>query len=62
MDLVALAWLGRGDGGPEAWTTLRAEAARERSARTASYLLKIPMLSDYLADALAQFGQTCDYG
>ena len=28
VDLVALTWLGRGDGGLEDWRELRAEAAR----------------------------------
>jgi hypothetical protein len=61
IDLVALAWLGRGDGSREDWATLRAEAAREHSERTAaSYLIRTPMLPDYLGDALSEFGRTCD--
>jgi hypothetical protein len=39
VDLVALAWLGRGDGTLEDWEDLRAEAARLHNKRTASYLL-----------------------
>ena len=60
IDLVTLAWLGRGDGSLEDWGELRAEAARVHNKRTASYLLGMPLLSDYLDEALAQFGQSCD--
>jgi hypothetical protein len=59
-DLVALAWLGRGDGTIEDWRDLRAEAARAHNKRTASYLLGMPLLADHLEEALAQFGRSCD--
>lgn len=32
------------------------EAARARNKRTAEYLLGIPLLGDYLDEALSQFG------
>ena len=54
IDLVALAWLGRGDGELGDWNDLRAEAARAHNRRTAEYLLGMPLLSDYLEEALAQ--------
>ncbi|MCI0599683.1 MAG: DUF3775 domain-containing protein [Beijerinckiaceae bacterium] len=60
VDLVALAWLGRGDGTIEDWDELRAEAARAHNKRTASYLLGMPLLADHLQEALSQFGQSCD--
>jgi Protein of unknown function (DUF3775) len=60
VDLVALTWLGRGDGGIEDWSALRAEAARAHNRRTAAYLLGIPLLSDYLEEAAAQFGISCN--
>jgi hypothetical protein len=60
VDLVALTWLGRGDGGIEDWNDLRAEAARAHNRRTASYLLGMPLLSNHLEDALSQFGISCD--
>ncbi|MCC6887888.1 MAG: DUF3775 domain-containing protein [Hyphomicrobiales bacterium] len=60
IDLVALAWLGRGDGTIDDWPDLRAEAARAHNARTASYLLGIPLLPDYLEDGLSQFGLSCE--
>ena len=59
-DLVALAWLGRGDGTIEDWEELRAEAARAHNSRTAAYLLGTPLLADHLEEALSQFGQSCD--
>ena len=60
IDLVTLAWLRRGDGSLEDWDELRAEAARAHNKRTTSYLLGMPLLADYLDEALAQFGHSCD--
>lgn len=60
VDLVTLAWLGRGDGTLEEWADLRAEAARMHNRRTASYLLGIPLLPDYLEEALAEFALSCE--
>jgi len=60
VDLVTLAWLGRGDGTLDDWSELRAEAARAHNRRTASYLLGMPLLADYLEEALSQFGISCD--
>lgn len=62
VDLVALAWLGRDDNTIEDWESLREEAQRAHSSRktqTAEYLLGMPLLSDYLEEGLAQFGQSC---
>jgi hypothetical protein len=56
IDLVALMRLGRGDGGIEEWQTLRREAAEGRNGRIASYLLGEPLLSDFLAEGLDEFG------
>ncbi|MCA1404077.1 DUF3775 domain-containing protein [Ensifer sp. IC3342] len=62
IDLVALTWLGRGDGKLEDWDDIRAQAAESHNNRTAAYLLGIPLLADYLEEALAQFGESCqDY-
>jgi hypothetical protein len=60
VDLVALAWLGRGDGGIEDWDELRAEAARAHNKRTATYLLGMPLLPDHLEEALSAFGLSCE--
>jgi hypothetical protein len=60
VDLVTLAWIGRGDGALEEWEELRAEAARAHDRRSvASYLLGLPLLADYLEEALAAFGLSC---
>lgn len=59
VDLVALTWLGRGDGNIEDWADLRAEAARAHNRRTASYLLGMPLLADHLDDAISRFGISC---
>jgi hypothetical protein len=58
IDLVALMWLGRGDGDLDSWHDLRAEATRAHNNRTASYLIGTPMLADYLEEALSQFGKS----
>jgi hypothetical protein len=60
IDLVALMWLGRGDGDLENWRDLRAEAERAHNNRTASYLIGTPMLADYLEEALSQFGKSLE--
>ncbi len=60
IDLVTLAWIGRGDGTLEDWNELRAEATRAHNKRTAAYLLGMPLLPDYLEEGLAAFGLSCD--
>jgi hypothetical protein len=60
VDLVTLAWLGRGDGTLDDWDELRAEATRAHNKRTASYLLGLPLLPNYLEDGLSQFGICCE--
>ena len=58
IDLVALMWLGRGDGDLDSWRDLRNEASRAHNNRTASYLIGTPMLAEYLEEALTRFGIT----
>ena len=60
IDLVALTWLGRGDGTIDEWNDLREEAARLHNNRTAAYLLGKPMLADHLEEGLSQFGCSCE--
>lgn len=59
VDLVALAWLGRGDGKISDWSEIRAEAARAHNNRTADYVLGMPLLPDYLEEALSMFNMSC---
>ena len=58
IDLVALTWLGRGDGDLDNWHDLRMAASRAHNNRTGSYLLGTPLLADYLEEALSQFGKS----
>jgi uncharacterized protein DUF3775 len=60
IDLVALTWLGRDDNDPDDWPTVRADAAREHNNRTASYLLGIPLLADFLEEGLSMLGYSCE--
>lgn len=60
VDLVTLAWLGRGDGTLDDWDELRAEALRAHNSRTGSYLLGMPLLPDHLEEALSLFGLSCE--
>jgi hypothetical protein len=60
VDLVALAWLGRGDYTADDWPSVREEAARAHNQRTAAYLLGMPMLGDFLEEGLALLGYSCE--
>jgi len=61
--LVALLWIGRGDFDAKDWRDAVAQARERSQTPAASYLLGEPLLADYLQDALAAFGQSCDdYG
>lgn len=59
IDLVALAWLGRDDNSAADWADIREEAARAHNERTASYLLGMPMLGDFLEEGLSTLGYSC---
>lgn len=62
IDLVALMWLGRGDGAVDEWEDLRSRAAERRNGyrhprrETVRYLLGEPLLGDFLAEGLDKFG------
>jgi hypothetical protein len=62
IDLVALMWLGRGDGTIEEWDDLRSRAAERRDGyrnprwEIVRYLLGEPLLGDLLAEGLDKFG------
>lgn len=59
-ELVALAWLGRGDASREEWRDLLDLAQDRRSDHLVEYLLNMPMLAEYLEDGLGEFGQNCE--
>src|SRR4051794_13983006 len=50
IDLVALTWLGRDDYEASDWASVRDEAAGQHNGRTASYLLGMPLLADFLEE------------
>lgn len=60
IDLVALAWLGRGDYSVNDWPDVRNEAAQAHNENTAGYLLGMPMLGDFLEEGLAMAGYSCE--
>ncbi len=60
IDLVAIAWLGRGDSTVADWEALRAAAAEAHNKRTARYLIGMPQLGDYLEEGLALLGRSCE--
>lgn len=52
VELVALAWLGRGTYSTEEWDDAVSEARRAHNKRTAEYLFSLPKLGDYLEEGL----------
>lgn len=55
--LIALAWTGRGDYGPEEWDEARALATERNDGKdVADYLLSMDNLGDLLAEGVAAFG------
>ena len=59
VDLVAIAWLGRGDYTADDWEAVRGEAADAHNESTAEYLLGMPLLGDYLEEGLSLLGRGC---
>lgn len=60
IDLIALAWVGRGDFGRGEWSEARALAGERHRARSADYLIGMPALGDYLEEGLAELGYSCE--
>ena len=59
-NLVALMWLGRGDGDIEDWDRLVEEASGPKETPAAHYLMTTPLAPDYLEDALGLHGHSCE--
>ena len=55
-ELVALMWLGRGDGEPEEWNELLARAIERREVPTEIYLLDHPLLAENWLDGMERLG------
>jgi hypothetical protein len=58
VDLIAIAWIGRGDFDRDEWEEARALARERHRGRSASYLLGMPALGDYIEEGLAELGIT----
>ena len=56
-DLVAIAWIGRGDFDGADWNAARQQARERAEGPTARYLLGMPLLADYLDAGLAAIGR-----
>ncbi len=59
VDLIALAWVGRGDFTRQEWPEARALARERHRRRSSAYLLGMPALGDYLEEGLAALGHSC---
>ncbi len=59
-ELVALSWVGRGSFAADEWRQALSEARQAQGRSAADYLPGMPLLGDYLADGLAEFGHRCD--
>jgi hypothetical protein len=59
-NLLALAWIGRGDFAKEDWESAVAEARQTEDDKAADYLIATPLISDYLEEGLSQLGHSCE--
>lgn len=55
-ELVALAWIGRGDFDAVEWADAVSEARQRPKNKTSKYLMGMPMLGDWLEDGLEAIG------
>jgi hypothetical protein len=60
VDLIAIAWVGRGDFDRSEFGSARELAAERHRRNSARYLTGMPSLGDYLDDGLAELGHSCD--
>ncbi|HVJ34223.1 MAG TPA: DUF3775 domain-containing protein [Terriglobia bacterium] len=60
IDLIALAWVGRGDFESGTWAEARQLARERHREHSARYLIGIPALGDYLEEGLAALGHSCE--
>lgn len=60
INLVALAWLGRGTYDKAEWDDAVSQASDAHNEHTARYLLGIPKLGDYLEEGLSQLGYSSE--
>lgn len=60
VELVALAWLGRGDFDRAEWNEVLSLAAEPHQRFPAMYLMGLPLLGDYLENGLSELGYSCE--
>lgn len=60
VTLIALMWLGRGDYDVKDWESVVRDAQESWNNRTSNYLIGTPLLADYLSEALALLGYSCE--
>ena len=58
VDLIALAWVGRGDFDKGQWAEARSLANERHRRHSTGYLVGMPLLGDYLEEGLAQLGHS----
>ncbi len=59
-ELVALAWVGRGDYTRSEWPAAVAAARERHTGSTSEYLLGIPLLASFLENGLEELGESCE--
>jgi hypothetical protein len=59
IDLIAIAWVGRGDFGRAEFDQARSLARERHRPNSAPYLIGMPSLGDYLDEGLAELGYSC---
>jgi len=60
VDLIAIAWVGRGDFDRGDFDGARTLAQERHRPDSSPYLLGIPTLGDFLEEGLAELGYSCD--
>lgn len=55
-EMLALVYLGRGDFTADEWPAALTQAREQRNGRETDTLVGIPLLADYLEDAIAELG------
>jgi hypothetical protein len=60
IDLIALAWVGRGDFDRRDFESARSLAMERHRRNSAPYLIGMPNLGDCLEEGLAELGYSCD--
>ena len=59
VNVLELAWLGRGDETEDDWADVLQEAQDIHDAKAPEYLVGIPLLSSYLEEGLSKLGYSC---